>query len=428
MKNLKIKNRLIFISVCFIILLFVFQKYNYSDTGWVVVPSGTTDILYGVSFSALNNGFICGEAGRIYHSSDGGALWIQQSSNLLYWLGAITAVDLNNAVSVGYQGKILRTTNGGQTWMNPYNNNSTYLYSVSFANANTNTGLTVGYVGMILLTTNGGSNWTQITGQGVSLYAVEYLSSTKAMIVGSGGKMLLSTDAGFTWANLSSNTYSDLDGISFVDENTGYVVGLNGTILKTTSGGYSWDIQNSNIITGLTGVSFTNANTGTAVGYSAVILRTTNGGANWYQQSCPVSNITLFSVFFTSVNNGVCCGGYGTILRTTTGGDPIGIKQNNNEIVSNFSLYQNYPNPFNPTTKIKFDIPQLPLIKGAGGMDVHLTICDLLGREVATLVNEKLPPGTYEVEWNGSNYTSGIYFYTLKTESYSETKKLILIK
>ncbi len=88
---------------------------------------------------------------------------------------------------------------------------------------------------------------------------------------------------------------------------------------------------------------------------------------------------------------------------------------------------QNYPNPFNPATMIKFEVPTLPLIKGAGGMDVRLTIYDLLGREVATLVNEQLKPGTYEVEWNTSAYYSGVYFYKLQTESFTQTRKMLLL-
>ena len=62
------------------------------------------------------------------------------------------------------------------------------------------------------------------------------------------------------------------------------------------------------------------------------------------------------------------------------------------------------------------------------GVLVVLKIYDVLGREVATLVNEKLSPGTYEVEWNGSNYPSGVYFYKLETESFSETRKMVLLK
>ncbi len=91
-----------------------------------------------------------------------------------------------------------------------------------------------------------------------------------------------------------------------------------------------------------------------------------------------------------------------------------------NEIPISFSLHQNYPNPFNPSTKIKFDVPKGSLVK--------LKIYDVLGREVAELVNEKLNAGVYEYEWNGISLPSGVYFYKIEAENYIETKRMVLIK
>jgi hypothetical protein len=87
---------------------------------------------------------------------------------------------------------------------------------------------------------------------------------------------------------------------------------------------------------------------------------------------------------------------------------------------SAFTLFQNYPNPFNPTTKIRYQIPELSKVK--------LTVYDVLGREVTTLVNEEKPAGVYEVEFDGANLPSGVYFYRIEAEKYSETKKFILLK
>jgi hypothetical protein len=106
---------------------------------------------------------------------------------------------------------------------------------------------------------------------------------------------------------------------------------------------------------------------------------------------------------------------------TLTGLIPI-----SNEIPSGFKLYQNYPNPFNPVTRVRFSVP---LNKGGErGLYIRLLIFDLLGREIATLVNESLQPGTYEVEWNAAEFPSGVYYYRLIAGDYSETKKMILIK
>jgi N-acetylneuraminic acid mutarotase len=124
----------------------------------------------------------------------------------------------------------------------------------------------------------------------------------------------------------------------------------------------------------------------------------------------------------------------------------VGVNKKENIIPGTFTLFQNYPNPFNPVTIIKFDIPT-PLNppsrgrdetfrKGGTGELVKLVVYDILGREIATLVNEQLKPGSYEVEWDGTNYASGLYFYRLHAgdpstgsgQSFVEVKKMVLLK
>jgi len=116
------------------------------------------------------------------------------------------------------------------------------------------------------------------------------------------------------------------------------------------------------------------------------------------------------------------------LLKTTS--DVVNIEHNTDLNISNFCLLQNYPNPFNPSTKISWQIPV--------GSWQSLKIYDVLGNEVATLVDEYKPAGSYEVEWNASGLPSGVYFYQLlvsalqskdgKTENYVQTKKMILLK
>ncbi len=83
-------------------------------------------------------------------------------------------------------------------------------------------------------------------------------------------------------------------------------------------------------------------------------------------------------------------------------------------------MFQNFPNPFNPTSQINFSIPQASA--------VQLKIDDVFGREVTTLVNELLQEGSHSYQFNGMNLASGVYFYSLKAENYSATKKMILIR
>ncbi len=99
------------------------------------------------------------------------------------------------------------------------------------------------------------------------------------------------------------------------------------------------------------------------------------------------------------------------------------------EIISpnKFSLEQNYPNPFNPSTTIHYTIPDVTL-SGVEGSLVQLKVYDVLGNEIATLVNEEKPAGNYEIDFNASKLSSGVYFYTLKVGSFVETKKMILLQ
>lgn len=99
---------------------------------------------------------------------------------------------------------------------------------------------------------------------------------------------------------------------------------------------------------------------------------------------------------------------------------PIGIQQISSEVPGDYTLSQNYPNPFNPETIIRFQIGRLS--------DVKLIVFDIRGRQVTELLNRNMNTGTYEVDWNASNYPSGVYYYRLSAGDYSETKKMILIK
>jgi hypothetical protein len=116
-------------------------------------------------------------------------------------------------------------------------------------------------------------------------------------------------------------------------------------------------------------------------------------------------------------------GGYTTVgvanFVVTGCGTVTGISTNQN-LPKQYNLSQNYPNPFNPVTKISFDIPKSSL--------VSLKVYDVLGKEVASLVNEVKNPGSYIVDFNGVSLSSGIYFYKLETNGFTSVKKMMLIK
>ena len=89
-------------------------------------------------------------------------------------------------------------------------------------------------------------------------------------------------------------------------------------------------------------------------------------------------------------------------------------------IPSFFVLEQNYPNPFNPVTTLEFDVPNTA--------HIELTMYNVLGKKVETLVSKKYSAGKYRVQWSANNFSSGVYFYQLKAEGFVQTRKLLLLK
>jgi hypothetical protein len=123
------------------------------------------------------------------------------------------------------------------------------------------------------------------------------------------------------------------------------------------------------------------------------------------QAECNASNLSLITIQ-ELVNGQVLIGPASIPLRVNL---PVA-----------FSLLQNYPNPFNPSTTIRYDLP----------MQVHATlkVYNVLGQEVATLVNQNMSPGTYDQKWNATNAASGVYFYRLTADDFVETKKMLLLR
>ena len=148
------------------------------------------------------------------------------------------------------------------------------------------------------------------------------------------------------------------------------------------------------------------------------MFKSSNDGLQWenFGQGLPflteISDLTVFNnKILTATSDGI---------YQRNASEVTGINIISNEVPSGFSLSQNYPNPFNPNTHFEFRIADFGFVK--------LMVFDALGREVAALVNKEIKPGIYEVNWDASNYPSGVYYYKLETGEYKETKKMILIK
>lgn len=222
------------------------------------------------------------------------------------------------------------------------------------------------------------------------------------------------------YISIDKNLYIDLIylslGIGSIDANSCVIVG-DTLIMRTSDRGQNWASIPVPANTIFYGVQFPTPSIGYLSGKDNV-WKSTDSGLNWF--SIYNHNAQeLYSLHFINASTGYVCGDSGVVFKTTTGG-VIGINPISTEVPNDYLLYQNYPNPFNPTTNIKFAIPKASFVK--------LAVYDILGREVEILVNESLTPGTYEVKWDASKVSSGIYFYRLNAENFSDIRKMSFIK
>ena len=415
---------------------------------------------YSVLFLDTLTGFICGN-NQIFKTSDGGNNWIVVN-NLPYGIDikSMYFIDSQRGWAAGgnsVANYLCSTLNGGEDWSEVSVPTDNILYSISFFD-NLN-GYAVGANGFMINTTDGGNTWNPNYLGFNPLNCVQFISASFGWVSGFMGVWSTTTGGNnWTWSFLSSgNIFS----IFFIDALHGWAGG-DGGIYYSSDGGINWEIVNSRHIRS---IFFVNPTNGWASGSDGYILYTTNGGVpvEFNSFTATYSNNTVklnWSTVSELNNQGFeierrnnranwrLIGfkeGYGTTTEihnysftddlsgTNSSKLYYRLKQVDydgsfeySDIVEvdiapiEFSLSQNYPNPFNPSTTINYSIPNAGI--------VTIKVYDVLGKEVATLVNEDKPAGNYEVEFNASDLPSGIYFYQLKSERFVEIKKMILLK
>lgn len=364
--------------------------------------------------------------------------------------------------------ELYMTWDAGETW--EIKQTPSPISAFRFNEMNSD-GIACGIDGSIYKTTNNGDDWILIgsTGYPINDFSIAYqYFDWEGYICGDSGKVWILNESGLSEinsnliVNFSSVSARTIDhvwfcgdsSIYFYDGNTfnqkytapvqlnaiqhkypSYIwaVGALGLIAFSSDSGQSWTEQINpdplkNSLNDVWFVPFFNWGYGWTVGDSGIILRTTNFGNTWSIEGEGIINQNLQIVHFNASQDywggyfgpGIILGEYKTVLFNYL----IVSVENESSKINDFQLYQNYPNPFNPTTTIKYQIPELSFIT--------LKIYDVLGTEIAVLVNEEKPAGSYEINCNANSLSSGIYFYQLSATGgagkFTKARKMILLR
>ncbi len=367
-------------------------------------------------------------------STNGGVDWDQRTTGD----GGYTIVDPVNTNFVYGQyvnGSIQRSANSGVSFSNITPSGSTgglFYNPYEMAPGDHNT-IIFGRAD-IWKTTNAqtastGSGWTQIAttgivGGSVSAIGISWTNTGKIYIGTSNGRILVTTDNGANWSVQTGFPYVSDFVTDNANDNICYAT-LGGTtgqhVLKTTNGGVNW----VNITGNLPNIAANSVILRTAsprtifVGTDLGVFQSNDEGVSWISFNSGLPAVEIYDMKYKQSAGLILVATHGRgcwtfDLGSVLGVDPYSI------VPKDFYINQNYPNPFNPETKIKFGLPK--------SGNVKLSVYDASGRVVEELVNQQLNSGTFEVTWNGSNLSSGAYFYKLETEGFVETKKMILVK
>ena len=313
------------IHVCFVVIFLLISLSAIALEGasasipqttpeWTSQPSGTSQVLLGVSFTDINNGYAVGTNGVIRVTSNGGITWGSQASGTSRFLRDVYFSDATHGIIVGESGLILRTIDGA-TW-NPQTS-GTVQHLVHVHLLNNSVGMATGQGGVILKTIDGGVTWTpQNSGTLVELPGVHMLDLNNAIAVGFGGTILRTTNGGSSWSSVPVSGFtSDLRSVHFFG-NTGVAVSIGGRILKSSDGGQSWAEVSSGTGNSLFAVKFLDAGTVYAVGTS-VIRVSTDGGSSWSAATTSPFGGDLYSVVFVSTK-GWAVGQNGLIMHAAS--------------------------------------------------------------------------------------------------------------
>ncbi|MFZ5948282.1 MAG: VPS10 domain-containing protein [Stygiobacter sp.] len=433
-------------------LLLIFQNANaqWVKTAWPSVYANclTNDNNGNLYAGLLYSGFSTAKKSGVYFSNDNGNSWTDISGNLPQ-LTVNTIKVVNNAIFVGTpKGRIYKSTNNGTSWekLNTGMDTLSYVMSLEsfggemFAGTN-NSGL--------YISKDYGNSWqpfnSGIVGKVVNCL---YTSSTDLFASMNNKYVYRYDQPNSTWKGsgngMLNNSINALVEAIDGSGNKFLFAGLYSSVTElavSTDNGINWTASDA----GLPNVP---VYTLTAVGYNIFlgndygVYRSTDFGKKWEDAKTGLAQFGSYTYYLTKGKTDLFVIQGGAVWKRPYSDFNITSVSNEAEIPDGFSLYQNYPNPFNPSTTIKYSI--LNVMVSSSNHDVTLRqsrqsrdqsdnivtlkVYDILGKEVATLVNERQSAGNYEVKFDGSNLSSGVYFYKLQAGEFSQTKKLLLMK
>jgi len=354
--------------------------------------------------------------------------------------GNVSAIGISaattNKIYIGTDnGRILVTTNNGTNW----SLSTGYPYVTDFAVDSLNDNICYASFGgaannQVMKTTNKGGSWTNISTGLPNISANSIIIKTtapRAVIVGMDAGVYYTTNEGATWVSYNTG----LPNVTIYDLKY-HMTGSGGIIMAVTHGRGCWTIGEATLPILLAFFNY-------AINENSVTLRwatqqeINNSGfdverrksgeavSEWSKIGFIQGNGTTHETKYYSFKDEILSTGiYNYRLKQYDYNGNYELYNLTGAVTINppekFSLHQNYPNPFNPISKIKYQIAKSSL--------VNLTVFDVAGKEITTLVNEKQTPGFYEVTFEGNNLSSGIYYYQLKAEGFVETKKMVLLK
>ncbi len=407
-----------------------------------------------VSVVDENTAFVTGGSGgpeinATYKTTNGGSNWIQLNTGSSVPFLCIYAKDANT-VFAG-DGVVYKTTNGGSNWtlVDSIIGESFGLRGIQFSNSIPSFGVVLEQESSgnyIYKTRDGGNTWNRTPVSVSEILAINGLNVVDSLFYAFGTafispSIIITTDGGVTWnlrdLNLPFSTFTN--GVAFKEDKLTGIAGASLPIIaRTTDGGLNWvNIDVGNNVTSAacrmrwiqgTNTCYVSATDPTNGG----ILKSTDGGLTWTQMT--TSGLGIYNFDTKSIGSNVygyansSLGGFvggNQVLKVTD--MVVGINQISEFVPDGYTLSQNYPNPFNPVTNLEFGIS--PARTGGKLGFVSLKIYNMLGKEVAALVNDNLNPGTYKYNFDGSNFSTGIYFYKLVVDgNIIDTKRMVLLK